>query len=194
MPERIPDPHPEPGPDDADRWQPPRAAMPGLVAQRLILANRPTIAAWLEGLRAWPEGLAFELCVAVPPGSFRTDDDGYPAIDFDLRHPRDRSHLFEMGIRSGGRSASNADETTWPGREPGPREFVLAPQAGGGGGSDETGGDWRIGWWLTPLPTDGPVEFWCRWPLGGLDRHSVRVDVAVLTDAAARTVPLWPAG
>lgn len=167
--------------------------MPGLIAARLILVNRPTIAAWLESFRIWPEGLAFELCVSVPPGSFPTSAEGFPAIEFDLRHPRERADLFELGVSAAGRRTSTASSSTWPGGSAEAADFVLSPLAGGGGGSDETGGDWRVGWWLTPLPDAECVEFWCAWPRGGLDRRAAQLNGTLLAAAAIDTVALWSA-
>jgi hypothetical protein len=178
--------------DEDPRWDfPPRSVMPGLVPERLVLLSGPTVAAWVESFRAWTQGLEFDLCVATAPDAVARNDYGGLAIEFDRRSEK-KADLFELGISTGGQETSNASAATWPGRHMEPTELMLQPQNGGGGDA-ENGGYWRITWWLTPLPTTGPVEFWCRWEGGGIARSSATINATTLTRAASDASPLWTA-
>lgn len=162
--------------------------MPGLVEGRLVLASEPRMAAWVESLRAWPEGLEFDLVVVTAAGAVARNEYGGLDIAFDLRQPEDHEIAFELGVTASGRETSNTSTATWPGRELASDELLVLPQQGGGGGGEE-GGYWRLTWWLTPLPTAGPVEFWCRWKRGEILRSGATIDGGVLANAAAQAAP-----
>jgi hypothetical protein len=112
-------------------------------------------------------------------------------IAFDLRRPEDQEIVFELGVTACGRETSNTSTATWPGRDLAPEELLLLPQQGGGGGGED-GGYWRMTWWLTPLPTTGPVEFWCRWMRGEIPRSGAVIEGTILGNAAAQAARLWP--
>ena len=175
--------------DEDPRDFPPRSVMPGLVQDRLVVLSGSTVAAWIESFRAWPQGLEFDLCVATASEVVARNEYGGLAIEFDRRGSDDED-LFELGVSTAGQETSNASNATWPGRNMEPTELLLRPQSGGGGDAG-TGGYWRITWWLTPLPTTGQVEFWCRWKSGGIPRSAAMIDAARLARAADSALPLW---
>lgn len=175
--------------DDDPRDMPRRSVMPGLLHERLIMLSGPTVAAWIESFRAWPQGLEFDLCVVTAPDVVARNEYGGLAIEFDRRGSNDED-LFEVGVSTAGQETSNASDATWPGRNMEPTELLLQPQSGGGGDAG-AGGYWRITWWLTPLPTTGQVEFWCRWRSGGIPRSAAVVDATRLGSAAENASPLW---
>lgn len=175
--------------DEDPRDFPPRSVMPGLVHERLIVLSRPTVAAWIESFRAFPQGLEFDLFVATAPEVVARNEYGGSAIEFDRRGSNDED-LFELGVSTAGQETSNASKATWPGRRMEPTELLLRPQSGGGGDAGN-GGYWRMTWWLTPLPTTGQVEFWCRWKSGEIPRSAAVIDATRFTRAADSASPLW---
>jgi hypothetical protein len=73
-----------------------------------------------------------------------------------------------------------------------PPEGSVLSQHGGGGGTGGSGSvTMRPGFWLWPLPPDGPLRLSCEWPLVDVPLSTVEIDATALTDAAARATPLW---
>ena len=68
-------------------------------------------------------------------------------------------------------------------------DIVLMQRGGGGGGAS-----WDFRFWAWPLPPDGPLEFVAEWPSEGIELTRAEVDSAVVREAAARAVTLWPNG
>ena len=112
-------------------------------------------------------------------------------------HPRQRRLPQGEGLDPGlllfgvqfadGRKATNLDERMPfrmledPDLQPdGP---VLSPSRGGGGG----GGRWRHGFWVWPLPPEGPLAFVCEWPVAGIPETRTEIDSALVRDAASRS-------
>ena len=48
-----------------------------------------------------------------------------------------------------------------------------------------------LGFWLWPLPVEGPLTVECAWPDRDLDPMTTKVDVAPLRDAAQRAIAAW---
>ncbi|AZI57933.1 hypothetical protein EH165_07050 [Nakamurella antarctica] len=165
-------------------------ALPGLIGGRVVLLNSPTVAAWIESFRAWPEGFEFELCVATAAGVVSNNKLGEMDIDF-WGHQENTDALFELGVRAAGQEASNTSSLGLPRHHAEAPELSLRPNGGGGGGDHEIGTFWRTSWWLTPLPTTGEVEFWCSWKSGGVPRSAQSIDASRLARAADRSVSLW---
>jgi len=101
--------------------------------------------------------------------------------------------LIRFGIQfSDGRKATNL--SAWlhfqrPGGPDAPPEGpVLLAHRGGGGG----GGHWQQWFWAWPLPPEGPLAFVCEWPLADIAETRSEIDSALLRDAAAEVVALWP--
>jgi hypothetical protein len=66
---------------------------------------------------------------------------------------------------------------------PGP---VLMERGGSGGG-----GDWEQGYWVWPLPPEGPLAFVCEWPAKGIPLTRHEIDAKVVRDSAAEVEVLW---
>ncbi len=58
-------------------------------------------------------------------------------------------------------------------------------------GSGGTGHRFEVGYWLTPLPPDGPVTLTLTWPAAGIAETHVELDGAALRRAAERVVAPW---
>jgi hypothetical protein len=94
--------------------------------------------------------------------------------------------LLRFGVQlADGTKATNL--MTWLSwREEAPTGAVLM-QRGGGGGD----GVWRQGWWLWPLPPEGPLAFICEWPAQGIAVTRHEVDAHRIRDAAREAQPIW---
>jgi hypothetical protein len=192
----APPPPPEPPPQPPRRpWRQPSDAVVGrTVALNLIVGRSDNAALWIPSTAVYPEGFEFEVEIRL--------DEGEIEHPFFMHHPRRRRQqqageldpdLVRFGIEfSDGRKATNLgghmpfampDEPDAP-----PPEPLLAPSRGGGGG----GGRWHHGFWVWPLPPDGPLVFVCEWPVAGIGETRTEIDSALIRDAAAEVVELWP--
>jgi hypothetical protein len=50
----------------------------------------------------------------------------------------------------------------------------------------------RPGYWLWPLPPQGPLRISCEWPFVGIALATVEIDGASLLAAAKQSEDLWP--
>ena len=90
-----------------------------------------------------------------------------------------------MGIEFvDGRKATNLVHGPREGEDSGP---VLM---GGGGGSG--GGTFDLGFWLWPLPPDGPLTFVVQWAEEGIELTRVEIEASAIRVAGAQSEPLWP--
>jgi hypothetical protein len=98
--------------------------------------------------------------------------------------------VLRFGITYGdGRKATVFDPHPWwvdPAGRATP-DIVLMQRGGGGGGSS-----WDFRFWAWPRPPEGPLEFVVEWPSEGIELTRAAVDSAVVRDASARAVTLWP--
>jgi hypothetical protein len=56
-----------------------------------------------------------------------------------------------------------------------------------GGGSR----GWSSGYWIFPLPPEGPITIAFAWPRWGLQEQSRKLDAAPILEAAAQVEQLW---
>jgi hypothetical protein len=68
-----------------------------------------------------------------------------------------------------------------------PEGPVMWPASGRGGGRC-----WDQGYWVWPLPPDGPLAFVCEWPAYGVALSKIEIDGGQILEAAARAEILWP--
>lgn len=80
--------------------------------------------------------------------------------------------------------------------EPGasPSGPVLFQNGGGGGQSSGTSVTWSLGYWLWPLPPEGPFRLYAEWPVAAISMTYAEIDAAVLREAAGRAEKLWSDG
>jgi len=88
-----------------------------------------------------------------------------------------------------GRRASTLQDTFKFHRDEAPddEQLVLAQQGG-------ESGDLNVdqGYWVSPLPPEGPVTFVLAWPAFGMPESRTVVDSAVIRAAAENSQQLWP--
>jgi hypothetical protein len=95
---------------------------------------------------------------------------------------------------SDGRTASNADFVRLEdvGRElSDPTADELRLHEGGGGGN---GVQRRVEWWVTPLPTPGPLAITLTWSALGNESFRTELDAQPIIEAGLRSQPIWPDG
>lgn len=73
-----------------------------------------------------------------------------------------------------------------------PNGPVLVQHGGGGGQSSENAVSLSIGYWLWPLPDNGPLNISCEWPIVKIPLSTVELDAGQLRAAVVNVVQLWP--
>lgn len=187
-----PPPPPQP-PEDAPptpEWiGPPDNVLPASFALDLVLARTDDAALLVHSGRAYQNGFAFTFGLQTrKPREGRADN---PMMGW---HSASHGGFDDKTVRFGiafadGRKATVFDAHRWWGdpERPEPPEIVLMQLGGGGGGAT-----WDLGFWVWPLPPEGPVAFVVEWPSERIALTRAELDSAVVRDAAASAVTLWP--
>jgi len=168
------------GPDDElhRRFEPPENEIPVALPQNVLLARTDDVAVALLGLQVSSTGVSFHLTVRARAAALRRLDQRLTELVWDRGPRRDR---FLLGVEfSDGRRGSSLPT--------GGSEGVLLHSRGGGGG--ETSIDQK--WWLSPLPSEGPLRVVVRCPELGIGETSVELDGTAIRQAADDVVTLWP--
>jgi hypothetical protein len=169
----------------------PEAALPGVVAEGLLLARTDDAVVAVTGLMAYPTGFEFVLTAVL-----RHEDRRSRIFDPGLQHGwlggRDDEPLPPEFLRLGvqfadGGVASNLDRRAFPRPDTEPAGPILIADGGGGGGRR-----YDMRYWVWPLPPPGPVGFICEWPAHGVAESRMDIDARLILDAAARAVSPWP--
>jgi hypothetical protein len=164
------------------------------VALNLVLGQSTKAVIWIPSVTVYPDG--FELRLEIR----QRDEEGW-SDQFSLLHHRgsrspDREldpELLRFGIElSDGSKATNVNAGT------GPRDWDTPPagpilSGGDGGGGGLAGGGARLhyGYWVWPLPPEGPLSFVCEWPIADIAETRTEIDSAPLRDAAREAVIVW---
>ena len=179
---------PEPKP-----WHgPPPRALPGRLADTLLLAHTDRVAVAVGDLAAYTTGFTFTLQSIAR----RFDPREWSRFDaFNMGPPRSATEelppeLLRFGVEfaDGGRATSldvfgrHSDDPAEP-----PQPPLLQPRGGGGGG-----GYWSHDVWVWPLPPAGPLTFACEWPALDIALSRIDIDAERLREAAGRSRLLWP--
>jgi len=160
------------------------------VALNLVIGRSDKAALWIPALTGFADGFEFEI-------ELRHDlEDGGSPFYFG-NHPHRRRwaseggrypELIRFGIQfSDGRKATNIEGRT-PGADEASEAAELSAHRGGGGG-----GRWCQEFSVRPLPPAGPLAFVCEWPVADIPETRNEIDLALVRDAAAEAVLLWPA-
>lgn len=186
---------PPPPPEEHDVSQPHWSGPPDNVVGvpvpiGLVIARTDDTAIAVEGMRAYPTGFEFEVTVRRRSDN---DDDLMETFHGVLRR-RARAgqqgkipdEVFRFGVQfSYGRKATTL--SGWSHGEGGEPPIVLM-QRGGGSGERYA----HQGFWVWPLPPEGPLTLACEWPAHGILFTAVEVDPAPIREAAGKAVLLWP--
>lgn len=196
--EPPPPPPPEPPPPPPrpllPAWfGPPDAVVGRAVALNLVIARSVKAAIWVSAVTVYPEGFEFDIEIR-----HRLSGDFVDPFHFYVGRKRSRAEdldpeLLRVGIAfADGGKATTLD----PGR-PHPYTMREAPVAkpegpilssrGSGGG----GGRWQQGFWVWPLPPEGPLTFVCEWPAADIPESRGEIDSALVREASAQAPLLW---
>jgi hypothetical protein len=163
------------------------------VALNLVLGQSAKAVIWIPSVTVYPDG--FELQLEIR----QRDEEGW-SDQFSLLHHRgsrrpDREldpELLRFGIElSDGRKATNLNPGTGPYWDDPPAGPILSGGDGGGGGLAGGGARLHYGYWVWPLPPEGPLSFVCEWPIADIPETRNEIDSALVRDAGADAVLLW---
>ncbi|WP_043496986.1 hypothetical protein [Georgenia sp. SUBG003] len=154
-------------------WEaPPVGVLPGVAPTAVIMGRNPETLVALTCLRCYPDGVEMLLTVRT---RHRAD-----ALDRAVNI--DNPGRLDWSVRHADGSVARPDYLS-VGRPPGPTIVPLA-----GYGTDTT---LDLGFWLWPLPAEGPLTVECAWPDRDLSMVTTTVDVGPLREAASRAVAAW---
>jgi hypothetical protein len=196
---------PPPPPPEPPEWpvRPPRRPWHGVpsgvvgrtVALNLVLGQSAKAVVWIPSVTAYPDGFELQLEIRERDGEAWSDQFGL------LHHRGGRRpdgeldpELFRFGIElSDGRKATSLNPGTGPGDwDTPPAGPILSGGGGGGGGLAGGGARLQYGYWVWPLPPEGPLAFVCEWPIADIPETRTEIDSGLLRDAAAKAITVWP--
>ena len=179
------------------RWfGPPEDELGAVLPQGIVLARSERAVVALSHVIVYSTGAALDF-LAVARGLARSEANRV----FHEQHMFEEEDLPDSLLRIGLELADGgrvSDLGGWrahrklmsPDAEPeGP---LLLPHAGGGGNSAGGQVTMKPGYWLWPLPPDGPLQISCEWPFVDIGMTTVEIDGGALLDAASRARTLWP--
>jgi len=182
-----PPPPPEPQEHRQPEWVgPPENVLPASFPLALELARTDDVAIAAQGGLAYPNGFAFRLVLLR-----RKTIESHAGNPFHHWHHA-RGELDDEALRFGvqfsdGRKATVFDHRRRLGDE-GKQTGPTLMQRGGSGG----GRTWDFGFWVWPLPPDGPVAFVVEWPSEGIELTRAEIDASIVRAAAEHAETLWP--
>jgi hypothetical protein len=163
----------EPEPRQPEWAGPPENVVGATVPSDLVLANTGAVAVVVGGMTAYPNGVTFTVHVLRRTAASHD-------MFFQLHHPGPGGLRLGVELADGSRALAERGPAE-PGSGP-----TLSSRGGGGGGLS-----YELGYWLWPLPPDGPLRFACAWPDEGIEETTAELE-APIREAAARAVELWP--
>jgi hypothetical protein len=185
-----------PTPDQIERWRrrtsPPENEFPAAVGLSVLLGRSDDAAVGLTQVEVFSTGFRFTLAVRVrreqpqfvPGGLFMFIGSRHPGAQV----PIEDRLLLGLEYSDGQRASTLTDaRMQGPGALPDGEHLLLVPQGGGGG---ELSVD--QGYWVSPLPPDGPLDVVLAWPSFGMPESRTALDGGVIRAAAPRSQTLWP--
>jgi hypothetical protein len=160
---------------------------------RLVLARTDELAVLIDQVAAYPTGFTFQISMSLREEP-ESPMDLSEVMHGSMRWPRMGSQelppdQFRFGIRFGdGSKVTNIDPGRWLGETGDQPSGPLLVGRGGGGG----GARWEQGFWVWPLPPEGPMAFVCEWPARGIPLTEHEVDASRIREAASSAEVLWP--
>ncbi len=186
-------------------WGPPYYVVGGVVPFRTVLHQGQQLAIAVDRVLIYPTGLILDLELYLPVRSFEgLDVSGYfpwaliEANDDPRRipprtPPTDAADYFRLGIRyADGRTVATTTWDEFSARErtqhpPAETELALA----GGHGRGHHGRKFKTVW-VSPAPTDGPVELHVEWPACRVPELSVSIPSDAIQHGRSQISTLWP--
>jgi hypothetical protein len=192
-------PPPLPEPDEAGEprpsppwYGPPEDVVGRAVPAEFVLARTEKLALAIWGVAAFPTGITFSLATVLRESSQGVDlDSDMPMYRYSRRRRSGQGDalpddLLRFGVQmADGTKATNLSNRLSL-REETPTGPVLMQRGGGGGDRG-----WHQGWWLWPLPPEGPLTFVCEWPAHGIAMTRHEIDAGPIRNAAAEARAIW---
>jgi hypothetical protein len=178
-----PPPHEEPEWHPQPDWaQSPDNQLGTSVPLRLLLVRTPSLALLVDQFVTYTTGFSFRLAGRSRLGAQLADRRRFETVFGPAQG--DMTGLL-LGIEfANGRKATNLRHGPTQDDDPGP---VLMGAGGGAGG-----GRFDLGFWVWPLPPDGPLAFAVQWTAQGIELTRAEVEASPLRAAGALSEPLWP--
>ena len=174
---------PEPSPQPA--WiGPPDNVLGVAVPLELLVARSEDAVVVVRNVVAYPTGVNFVLDVRRRSANMMDDPLGIHAGFRGVPADRDTALRFGVGLSDGSKATADG-RPPWPEGDD-VRAPVLMSRGGGGGGTR-----WEMGYWLWPLPPDGPLAFVAEWPAEGIPETRTEMEAGLLREAAGRSETLW---
>lgn len=181
-------PEPPPSPPTPEWFGPPDNVLPASFPLDLVLTRSDDLVLAVHSGRAYERGFEFTLAIHTRNQHDRHTD---PMMGWHgARETGMDDHVLRFGIGfADGRKATVFDQHRWWGDPENPQapDIVLSQRGGGGGGKS-----WDFRFWAWPLPPDGALSFVAEWPSERVELVRAEIDSAIVRDAAARAVTLWP--
>ena len=183
---------PEERPSSPPWFVPPENGVGRAVPTEFVLARTEKLALAVWGVAAFPTGISFSLATVLKGSSRDADLDPDTMMYRYWRRRRSGQGdaLPDDLLRFGVQMADGTKATNLLFPMSSPEEEPVGPvlmQRGGGGGDRL----WRQGWWLWPLPPDGPLTFACEWPAQGIPMTKHEIDAGPIREAAAEAWMIW---
>lgn len=181
----------QPSPEDLERWsrsrQQPENEVPVAVPLTAVLARTEALAVVLTSVHACSTGFGLQVSVRLrqPPAPA---DDLYG--QFMSNAGAGGQFLLGVELSDGRRGSVLGRPGDWPpqpGLQGSDQEVSLSGTGGGGGGRS-----FDQGWWVTPLPPDGPVRLVVRWDAQGIQEEATELDGTAIARAGRSAEVLWP--
>jgi hypothetical protein len=166
---------------------PPENVLPASFPLALTLARTDDVAIAAQAGLAYPNGFAFRILLLR-----RKPLDAHRGDPFHLWHRARSGDVVDEALRFGvqfsdGAKATLFDAHRWLGVDDKPAGPVLM-QRGGSGGIRS----WDFGFWVWPLPPDGPLAFVVEWPSEGVALTRAEIDAGIVRAASEQAEVLWP--
>jgi hypothetical protein len=181
-------------PDQRPRWLgPPEDSFGVLVPLRLVVVRTADLAVAIPSATGYRNGFGFELAIrraAAEGDAFALDR----TLHWLGREGSPPPEVLRVGVQFADGQKATSLESWWDYFDPQdaaqapPPGPVLVPRGGAGGERVRS-----QSYWVWPLPPDGPLAFVVEWPALGVPLTQVRVDGALIRQAAAQDEGLWPA-
>jgi hypothetical protein len=174
--------------DGLPEWrEPPSDVAPASAPVERRIARGAGGAVLLSRVACYPNGIVFDLLVALPGES---PDPPQFLLGPEVAMPHGRPpalppEALQLRVRyADGREATNFTipnvRSHWKLGQP--------PAALAWRGTKTFVGAAKLEWWLWPLPSSGDLEITCEWPILGIAATANRIDGELLRHAAARAI------
>jgi hypothetical protein len=168
-----------------------------VVVTDLLLARSDRAEVYVDYLDAYPDGFELEIraSTSVAYHELAREGDGSGPDPFGRHWPivgERRDVLPPQLLRVGVRFADGRAATSIGGHDR-PVGGPVMDALRGGGGSRRGSGDshFHQGYWISPLPSPGPVSIVCEWPAVEISVSCREIDAQAIIDAAEKSKSMF---